>query len=149
MAKRNIRNTDPDSITSPDVTTPGRREASAADPNGRAAAPKTTRSRRKTDAPVTAASTQSEPVTEVTTITAEGAVEAPGATAQATHDQDQPRTTASSFTTVADVAAIELSHDQIAERAYHLYLERNRQPGDPFADWLTAERELRERFIGA
>jgi hypothetical protein len=53
MAKRNIRKTDPDIVTSPDAThdatTPGRREASAADPNGPAAAPKTSRSRRKAD----------------------------------------------------------------------------------------------------
>ena len=154
MAKRNIRKTDPDIVTNPDAThdatTPGRREASAADLNGRAAAPKTSRSRRKADAPVTATATQSEPVTEVTPITAEGAIETPSAAANVTPEQDQPRTAASSsFTTVAEVAAIELSHDQIAERAYHLYLERNRQPGDPFADWLTAERELRERFVGA
>jgi hypothetical protein len=154
MAKRNIRKTDPDIVTSPDAThdatTPGRREASAPDPNGRAAAPKTSRSRRKADAPVTATASQSEPVTEVTPITAEGAIETPSAPASATPGQDQPRTaTSSSFTTVAEVAAIELSHDQMAERAYHLYLERNRQPGDPFADWLTAERELRERFVGA
>ena len=155
MAKRNIRKTDPDTVTSPDTThdaaTNGRREASAADPNGRAAAPKTSRSRRKADAPVTAAATQPESVTRVTPITAEGAIETPAAAANATPEQDQPRTPASSssFTTVAEVAAIELSHDQIAERAYHLYLERNRQPGDPFADWLTAERELRERFVGA
>ena len=142
MAKRNIRKTDPEIVTTPD-----RREASAADPNGRAAAPKTSRSRRKADAPVAAAATQPEPATEVTPITAEGAIDTPAAAAS--REQDQPRTPATSFTTVAEVAAIELSHDQIAERAYHLYLERNRQPGDPFADWLTAERELRERFVGA
>ena len=63
--------------------------------------------------------------------------------------EDQTQTVTPSFTTVAEVAAIQLSHDQIAERAYHLYLERGRQPGDPFADWLTAERELRTRFVGA
>jgi len=142
MAKRNIRKTDPEI-----VTTPERREASAADPNGRAAAPKTSRSRRKADAPIAAAATQPEPTAEVTPITAEGAIDTPAAAAS--REQDQPRMPATSFTTVAEVAAIELSHDQIAERAYHLYLERNRQPGDPFADWLTAERELRERFVGA
>ena len=83
----------------------------------------------------------------MTPITAEGAVETPVTTAQATREEAQPRTPAT-FATVAAVAAVELSHDQIAERAYHLYLERDRQPGDPFADWLTAERELRERFVG-
>ena len=50
---------------------------------------------------------------------------------------------------VQDVVEIELSHDEIAERAYHIYLERGAQPGDPFADWLTAERQLRERLVGA
>ena len=76
MAKRNIRKTDPEIVTTPD-----RREASAADPNGRAAAPKTSRSRRKADAPVAAAATQPEPATEVTPITAEGAIETPAAAA--------------------------------------------------------------------
>jgi Protein of unknown function (DUF2934) len=50
---------------------------------------------------------------------------------------------------VQDVLEIELSHDEIAERAYHIYLERGAQPGDPFADWLIAERQLRERLVGA
>jgi uncharacterized protein YciU (UPF0263 family) len=50
---------------------------------------------------------------------------------------------------VQDVVEIELSHDEIAERAYHIYLERGAQQGDPFADWLTAERQIRERLVGA
>lgn len=33
--------------------------------------------------------------------------------------------------------------EDIALRAYHIYLERNGAPGDPHADWLRAERELR------
>jgi len=32
-----------------------------------------------------------------------------------------------------------VTHDQIAERAYFLHLERG---GDPFENWLVAEREL-------
>src|SRR5215204_3291123 len=144
MAKRNTRTTDPEIASTPD-----RRETSTAAPNGRSAAPKASRSRRKADAPVAAAATTPETAPEVTPITAEGAIETPAPAASLTSGGNQPRTSASSFTTVADVAALELSHDQIAERAYHLYLERNRQPGDPFADWLTAERELRERFVGA
>ena len=55
----------------------------------------------------------------------------------------------SSFVTVQEFAELELSHDEIAERAYHIYLERGARPGDPFADWLTAERQLRERLVGA
>ena len=32
--------------------------------------------------------------------------------------------------------------DEIALRAYHIYLERGCTPGDPMADWLRAEQEL-------
>jgi hypothetical protein len=133
MAKRNIRKTDPEITNTPE------------NPDGRAAAPKTTRSRRKSDpsAPVPEALA----ATKTSPISAEAAVEpalSPDNTAVT-----QPQAAAPAFTTVAEVAGIELSHDKIAERAYHLYLERGRQPGDPFADWLTAERELRERYVGA
>jgi hypothetical protein len=34
------------------------------------------------------------------------------------------------------------SQEQIALRAYHIYLERNGLPGDPLADWSRAESEL-------
>jgi hypothetical protein len=34
------------------------------------------------------------------------------------------------------------SHDEIALRAYHIYLQRNAAPGNPFDDWKQAEREL-------
>ena len=139
MAKRNIRKTDPEIADTAD-----RRHASPNEPSARAAAPKTTRSRRKSDTAVAAPA----PIAEASPITAEGAMETSTAGARPAHE-DQTQTVTPSFTTVAEVAAIQLSHDQIAERAYHLYLERGRQPGDPFADWLTAERELRTRFVGA
>lgn len=138
MAKRNIRKTDPEIAGTPEP-----RQASTDDSTGRAAAPKTTRSRRKTDA-ATAAPASVSP--DVTSNTAEAASESPAG--RAARRTDAPAT-APAFTTVAEVASVELSHDRIAERAYHLYLERGRQPGDPFADWLTAERELRERVLGA
>ncbi|MGB2626458.1 MAG: DUF2934 domain-containing protein [Candidatus Acidiferrum sp.] len=35
------------------------------------------------------------------------------------------------------------TNEDIALRAYHIYLERNGAPGDPHADWLRAEQELR------
>ncbi len=35
--------------------------------------------------------------------------------------------------------------DDIALRAYHIYLERGCTPGDPMQDWLQAERELSSR----
>ncbi|HXH68294.1 MAG TPA: DUF2934 domain-containing protein [Candidatus Limnocylindrales bacterium] len=34
------------------------------------------------------------------------------------------------------------TQDQIAARAYEIYLERGATPGDPMYDWLQAEREL-------
>jgi hypothetical protein len=35
----------------------------------------------------------------------------------------------------------------IAEEAYLLFLARQGREGDPVADWLTAERIVRERFM--
>jgi hypothetical protein len=34
------------------------------------------------------------------------------------------------------------THDKIALRAYHIYLQRNGAPGSPFEDWKRAEQEL-------
>jgi len=34
------------------------------------------------------------------------------------------------------------THEQIAMRAYEIYLERGCTPGDPMQDWLRAEQEL-------
>lgn len=34
--------------------------------------------------------------------------------------------------------------EQIAVRAYHIYLERGGAEGNPLDDWLQAERELAE-----
>jgi hypothetical protein len=109
--------------TDPDTTTAPDRRTPAAEQNGKTAA-KTGRSRRKADAsaPIAAASDTPAAVTAVTA---------------------QP-----GFATIGEVADIHPSHDAIAERAYHIYLERGGQPGDPFEDWLTAERELRGRLVG-
>jgi hypothetical protein len=41
-------------------------------------------------------------------------------------------------------AATAPTYDEIALRAYHIYLERGATPGDPMRDWLQAERELSE-----
>lgn len=35
------------------------------------------------------------------------------------------------------------TNDEIALRAYHIYLKRGSTPGDPMEDWLRAERELK------
>ena len=34
------------------------------------------------------------------------------------------------------------THDDIALRAYHIYLQRNGAPGNPFDDWKLAEQQL-------
>jgi hypothetical protein len=36
------------------------------------------------------------------------------------------------------------TEEEIAVRAYHIYLERGEAAGDPTDDWLQAERELTE-----
>jgi hypothetical protein len=40
--------------------------------------------------------------------------------------------------------AVKPSYDEIALRAYRIYLKRGSTPGDPMQDWLQAERELTE-----
>ena len=42
-------------------------------------------------------------------------------------------------------AAREPTFDEIAEAAYHRYLQRGGQDGQDFDDWLEAERSLRDR----
>jgi hypothetical protein len=34
------------------------------------------------------------------------------------------------------------TQEEISLRAYHIYLERNGAPGNPFEDWVRAECEL-------
>lgn len=36
-------------------------------------------------------------------------------------------------------------NEQIRRRAFELYVERGKQPGDAVADWLQAEREYHQR----
>jgi uncharacterized protein YndB with AHSA1/START domain len=38
------------------------------------------------------------------------------------------------------------THEQIARRAYELYLERGQKSGDEREDWLAAEKELSEKY---
>ncbi len=52
------------------------------------------------------------------------------------------RTTASPVARKPRAAKKLPTQEQIALRAYHIYLERNGAPGDPHADWLRAEHEL-------
>jgi hypothetical protein len=36
------------------------------------------------------------------------------------------------------------THEEIALRAYHIFLARDGAPGNPYEDWTRAERELLE-----
>jgi uncharacterized protein YndB with AHSA1/START domain len=44
-----------------------------------------------------------------------------------------------------DVRTVAPTYEQIARRAYELYLARGEQSGDEREDWLTAEKELSEK----
>lgn len=35
-----------------------------------------------------------------------------------------------------------ITEEQVRNRAYQIFLRRNGAPGDPFGDWVLAEREL-------
>ena len=39
------------------------------------------------------------------------------------------------------------TEDEIAVRAYHIYLDRGEGGGNPSDDWLQAERELTEGIV--
>lgn len=43
----------------------------------------------------------------------------------------------------AKPAPVVVTHEMIAVRAYEIYLSRGDGGGDPLADWITAEQELR------
>jgi Protein of unknown function (DUF2934) len=122
MAKRNIRKSDTD-----DTTAPTRRRTTAGDPATVDTAAKSTRSRRKANPALATTPT----ATDVPETLEAAAIAEPPLTFGAGGNGN---------------AHFDLPHEQIAVRAYHIYLERGRVPGDQFADWLTAERELREQL---
>jgi hypothetical protein len=45
----------------------------------------------------------------------------------------------------SQTAKIPPTRDEIALRAYHIYLERRGAPGNELEDWTRAERELLEK----
>lgn len=52
----------------------------------------------------------------------------------------------STTSTTATTSARTPSHDEIAQRAFELFLARGRQHGRAQEDWLNAERELSARY---
>ena len=45
--------------------------------------------------------------------------------------------------------SVTIANDDIARRAYDLYLARGREPGHDVDDWMNAERELRATSTAA
>jgi hypothetical protein len=52
------------------------------------------------------------------------------------------RTSSSPAAKKARAVKAKPTQDDIALRAYHIYVERGRTAGDPMQDWLQAEKEL-------
>ena len=57
--------------------------------------------------------------------------------------RSKPTRSAKPGTAVAEPPPAEPTVEQISARAYEIYLARRGCGGDPQADWLQAERELR------
>jgi hypothetical protein len=124
MAKSTIRKNDPENTSAPERR---RKAAPAAAVSADAAVPKTPRSRRRSE------------------MTAE-----PGAGATAPVTAAEPVATAWQANGNGYAAAVQadvITPEQIAERAYYIFLERGGRPGDQFADWVQAERQLREQLV--
>ena len=158
MAKRNNRKTD-----SQETPSPERRRRATPGESGADEAARAPRTRRKMDAASIAAHADTAPVaaaapTPVASAAPETAT--PVAPAPQTSATAAPKAAAAAplaaGTPVSGVRIVEVPppsadvpHEHIAVRAYHIYLERGGRGGDDFEDWITAERELRERATGS
>ena len=60
-------------------------------------------------------------------------------------DSYQQMTQAGASSTMRSGATGGLERDEVAQRAYELYIARGCQHGYDLEDWLVAERELRQR----
>jgi hypothetical protein len=58
--------------------------------------------------------------------------------------KSQPDTTTSETNETGEALTPQPTEEEIAVRAYHIYLERGGAEGEPLDDWLEAERELRQ-----
>jgi hypothetical protein len=56
--------------------------------------------------------------------------------------KSQPDSTTSETTETGEALTLQPTEEEIALRAYHIYLDRGSAEGDPLNDWLQAEREL-------
>jgi hypothetical protein len=59
----------------------------------------------------------------------------------------EPRKNAAAAVSLAPVNLVPINlEDEIRRRAYELYLQRGTAPGSEAEDWLTAEREIKQRY---
>jgi outer membrane protein TolC len=58
--------------------------------------------------------------------------------------KSQPDSTTTETNETGETLAVQPTEEEIAHRAYHIYLERGAAEGDSQDDWLQAERELTE-----
>ncbi len=58
----------------------------------------------------------------------------------------KPRKSSSPTVGKPRTAGIHPTPEEIALRAYHIFLERAGAPGNALEDWARAERELQEKF---
>jgi hypothetical protein len=56
--------------------------------------------------------------------------------------KSQPDSTTSETNETGEALTLQPTEEEIALRAYHIYLDRGGEEGDPLNDWLQAEREL-------
>jgi Protein of unknown function (DUF2934) len=66
------------------------------------------------------------------------------ALARCTEEFAMPKTKVASSAATKKTSKVKAkpTQEDIATRAYHIYLERGCTPGDPMQDWLQAEQEL-------
>ena len=58
--------------------------------------------------------------------------------------KSQPDSSTSETNETGEALTLQPTEEEIAVRAYHIYLERGGAEGEPLDDWLQAERELTE-----
>jgi DUF2934 family protein len=56
--------------------------------------------------------------------------------------KSHPDTTTPETNETGEAVTLQPTEEEIAVRAYHIYLERGGAGGEPLDDWLEAEREL-------
>lgn len=64
--------------------------------------------------------------------------------AKTARSKEEPSSATPDLDPSVEAARTEPTQEEIALRAYHIYLEREGAGGDPLEDWLQAERELIE-----